>query len=97
MLAMAEYAYNKSKHSAMKISPCYANYGFEPRANWPTEIRFPNPASELYGQCIHAVHEKPSKQLAVSIDAMKKYYDTTRKDIEPFKPGELVMSNGRNI
>jgi len=30
MLAMAEYAYNNSKHSSTKISPFYANYGFEP-------------------------------------------------------------------
>jgi len=40
MLAMAEYAYNNSKHSSTKISPFYANYGFEPRTNWPTEIQF---------------------------------------------------------
>ena len=47
MLAMVEYAYNNSKHSSTKISPFYANYGFEPRLNWPTEIHFQNPASEL--------------------------------------------------
>ena len=30
MLAMAEYTYNISKHTAMKISTFYANYGFKP-------------------------------------------------------------------
>jgi transposase InsO family protein len=48
MLPMAEYAYNNSKHSTTKISPFYANYGYEPRTNWTTEIAFRNPASELY-------------------------------------------------
>jgi len=48
MLAMAEYAYNNSKHSSTKIPPFYTNYGFEPRTTWPTEIQFKNPASELY-------------------------------------------------
>jgi len=40
MLAMAKYVFNNSKHSATKISPFYANYGYEPRTNWPTEIQF---------------------------------------------------------
>jgi len=29
MMAMAEYAYNNSKHASTKISRFYANYGFE--------------------------------------------------------------------
>jgi hypothetical protein len=40
MLAMAEYEYNNSKHATIIISPCYANYGFELRMNWPTVIQF---------------------------------------------------------
>jgi transposase InsO family protein len=47
MLAMAEYAYSNSKHSATKISPFYDNYGFKPRTMWPTEILFHNPVSEI--------------------------------------------------
>jgi len=88
LLAMAEYAYNNSKHSATKISPFYANYGFEPRTNWPTEIQFRNPALELYAHYVNAIHKRLSEQLTLSIEAMKKYYDEKRKDIEPFKPGE---------
>jgi len=33
MLAMAEFPYNNSKHSATKITPCYANYGYKPQTN----------------------------------------------------------------
>lgn len=97
MLAMADYAYNNLKHSATKISPFYANYGFEPGTNWPTEVQFRNPASEVYGHYMTSVHSKLSKQLEVSIESMRKYYDRKRKSIEPFKKGELVMLNGKNI
>jgi len=49
MFAMDEYVYNNSKHSSTKISHFYTNYGFEPQTNWPTEIQFRDPVSELYG------------------------------------------------
>jgi len=97
MEAMAEYADNNSKHSATKISPFYANYGFEPRTNWPTEVQFRNLASELYSHYMTSVHSKLCKQLEQSIEMMRKYYDKKRKSIEPFRKGELVMLNGKNI
>jgi hypothetical protein len=79
MLGMAEYAYNNCKHSAAKISPFYANYGFEPRTNWPMEVQFRNPASELYGHYMASVHTKMTEELKVSMEAMGKYYDRQRK------------------
>jgi len=95
---MGKYAYNNnSKHSAMNISPFYANYGFQPQTNWPTEIQFKNPASQLYGHYMNSVHTKLSTQWEYSIEAMWKYYDKKQKSIEPIKKGELVMLNGRNI
>jgi len=97
MLAMAEYAYNNSKHSATKVSPFYANYGFEPRTTWPTEIQFRNPASELYGHYMTSVHQNLKDWLELAVQSMRKNYNKKRKSIEPFKKGELVMLNGRNI
>jgi len=97
MLGMAEFAYNNSKHSATKISTLYANYGYEPRTNWPTEIQFKNPASEMYGHYFTEVHQKLSTQLENVRSSMAKYYDRKRRSIESFKKGELVMLNGKNI
>jgi hypothetical protein len=97
MLAMAEFTYNNSKHSATKISPFYANYGYEPRKNWPTNIQFRNPASEMYGHYKTGIHEKLLGQLEVAQSTMAKYYDRKRRSIESVKRGQLVMLNGENI
>jgi len=70
-LAVAEYPYNHSKYSAMKISPVHAKYGFEPRLNWPPEIQLNNPASDLYAHYLTSINPKLSKQLEVSSEAMK--------------------------
>jgi len=97
MLAMSEYAYNNSKHSSTKISPFYANYGFEPRTTWPMETQFRNPASQLYGHFITSVHTKHKERFSEATESMKKNYNKKRKSVVPFANGELVMLNGRNI
>ena len=97
MLAMAQYAYNNSKHSSTKLSHFYANYGFEPRTTWPTEIQFRNPASELYGHYMTCMHKKLRERLEESVETMKKHYNKKRKTIQPLEKGELVMLNGQNI
>jgi hypothetical protein len=75
MLGMAEFAYNNSKLSATKITPFYANFGFEPRTNWPTDIQFRNPASEMYGHYMTVLHNRLSEQLEVARESMAKYYN----------------------
>jgi hypothetical protein len=97
MLAMAEYAYNNSKHSTTKIRPFYANYGYKPRTNWPTETQFKNPGSELYAHYMVEVHRKLESQLEQSGKRMGEYYDRKRKPAPQYKVDDLVMLDGRNI
>jgi len=97
MLAMAAKAYNNSKQSQKKISPFYANDRFEPRRNWPTNIKLKNTASGIYNQYMSEIFQKVSVQLETSIMAMKTYYHKNRKSIEQFREGELVMLDGNNI
>jgi hypothetical protein len=79
MLATAEYTYNDSKHSTTKIMPFYANYGYEPHTNWPTEAQFKNPGLELYTHYMVEVHQKLENQLEISGKKMGEYYDRKRK------------------
>lgn len=97
MLAMAEYAYINSNYLSTKILPLYANYSFEPRTNWPTEIQFNNPDLELYRQYMNEAHKKRKERLEEMMGRMWKYCDKKRKIFEPFDNGELIMLNGRNI
>jgi len=97
MLAMAEYTYNNSKHSATTISPLYANYGFEPRTTWPMEVQFRNPVSEMYGHYMASIQTKLKDQFIEAMELMKENYNKKRKSIEPFKKGEWVMLNGQNL
>jgi hypothetical protein len=97
MLAMAEYAYNNSKHASTKVSPFYANYGFEARTSWPTDIQFRNPASDMYGHYMNQVHQRLKQWLSDSEELMQKHYNKRRKEMEPLKKGELVLLNGWNI
>jgi len=97
MLPMAEYAYNNPNHSATKITPFYANYGYEPRSSWPTEVHFRNPASGMYGHYMTSVYDKLRNQLEEVRETMSKYYNKKWKSIERFKKGDLEMLNGKNI
>jgi len=97
MLAMAEYAYNNSKHASTKISPFYANYGFQARKMWPTDIQFRHPASEIYGHYMNEVYQKLKQRLPESVEMMQKHYNKRRKTMEPLKKGELVLLHGRKI
>jgi Txe/YoeB family toxin of Txe-Axe toxin-antitoxin module len=97
MLAVAEYAYNNSKHSSTKICPFYANYGFEPPTTWPTEIQYQNPASQLYGHYMTSAHTKLKNRLIKAVEIMQKHYNKWTKSMEPLKKGELVMLIRRNI
>lgn len=97
MFPMAKLAFNNSKHSSTKKMPLYANYGYEPRIHWSTDIQIHNPESEMYGHYTTRVQEILKQHLAAVWESMAKYYNKMRKCIEKFKKGELVLLNRKNI
>jgi hypothetical protein len=48
LFAMVQYTYNNSIQSATKMSPFYDNYALNHQNNWPLEVQFRNPASDLH-------------------------------------------------
>jgi hypothetical protein len=97
LLPLAEYAYNNSVTSGNGLSPFYANYGYHPRTNWPTEEVVRNPASEAYVHYVTNVHELCKNGLKKTQERMAKYYDQHHKEAPTYKIGDQVMLHGRNI
>jgi len=58
MLPMAEYAYNNSLHSTVKMTPFFANYDYHPRTNWPTAESSRNRTSQNHIQWMTSVHQR---------------------------------------
>jgi hypothetical protein len=97
LLPLAEYAYNNSVTSATNMSPFFANYGFNPRTNWPTEAETKNPASQIYAHWMKATHEAAREALVNTRERMAKHYDQKRIEQPKFQEGDLVMLNAKFI
>lgn len=57
----------------MKMSVFYFNYGFKLRTNWPTEISYKHPESEMYVHDMTGVFAILSKPLAEIGEKMGTY------------------------
>jgi transposase InsO family protein len=97
LLPLAEFAYNNSFSTATGLSPFYANYGFHPRTNWPTDEQPRNPGSELYAHWLQAVHEQAKARLEATRERMAKYWNQDKREGPSFAIGDYVMLNGRHI
>ena len=96
LLPLAEYTYNNSVTTATQMSPFFANYGFNPRTNWPVEKESKNPASRDYAHWMESVHELCVKRHEETRERMGEYYDRSRQEVPPYSVGVLVMLNGKN-
>lgn len=100
LLPLAEYAYNSSVSASTKMSPFYANYGYEPRTQWPktpAEQEWTNPASEVLTSQWEETWQRLHEHLAGARQRMKKWYDLKRNEAPQFSPGQSVMLDRRNI
>jgi len=94
---MAEYAYNNSLHSTVKMTPLFTNYGYHPQPNWPTGESSQNPTSQNYFQWMTSVHRLCHQGLGIASEIMTKYHDRKAKPAPVYQPGNLVMLNGKNL
>jgi len=97
ILSVAEYVYHNLKDSWMKMSVFYFNYGFKLRTNWPTEISYKHPESEMYVHDMTGVFAILSKPLAEIGEKMGTYINKKWKAITTFKKMDWVVLNGKNI
>ena len=99
LLPLAEFVYNNSTQESTKMSPFFANYGFNPR--FLSEIPSSDsdhsaPAAEDFALHLQEIHERLVENVKRAQNHQAKHYDTKHKPIE-FNPGDLVWLNSTNI
>jgi hypothetical protein len=77
--------------------PFYANYGFNPRSNWPTNTEPKNPTSSLYAHWMTSIHKNCLTTLQATRESMGKYYDKGKRHLWSTRIGDLVMLNTKNL
>jgi hypothetical protein len=97
-LPLAEFAYNNSRQESTKMTPFFANYGYNPRFISQFEIppEHSAPAAEDFGSHLHEIHERLVENVKSAQDSQARYYDAKHERVE-FKPGDMVWLNASNI
>jgi hypothetical protein len=81
LLAIAQFAYNNSKHSSTDFTPFYAVYGYHPRLSvtLPRTNKHESP-SDLRLQLIHSLHEEMKFNIALAQEKHAYFYN---KRVQP--------------
>jgi len=90
-IATAEFAYNNKVHTAMQVSPFYANYGFNPRMGVEPCRTSKVEAAEDFAKRMQCIHEEAQAALSKARDEMKRYADQHRNE------GTGVQSRGKRF
>lgn len=96
LLPVAEFAYNNSPHATTKVSPFFANYGFNP--NWePGLADLKSPNAMALSENLKSTHHFVKEEIRKSQDRYKTQADKHRLPNPDFKPGDKVYLSARNI
>jgi hypothetical protein len=96
LLPQAQFVMNSRFHSAIQSTPFQLMLRYTPRWN-PTLQTTENPAAESLAVTLLAAQEKAVKSLEKASEIMGRYYDEKRDDLPPYKKGEKVWLDGKNI
>lgn len=96
LLPYAEFSYNNSVHSATKMSPFFANYGYHPRviASGPRDSAIPT-AVELASR-FETIHQFLRANMTDAQAIMKEYADRHRQPCT-FDVGDEVYLSTKNL
>ena len=99
LLPYAEFCYNNTIHSATKVTPFYANFGYYPIDHYLAEVVESHvPAVEEYIENLVKLRKDMRETLILARERMAKYYNRNVFEKEPtFKVGDKVMVNATNI
>jgi len=100
LLPLAQYTYNDTHHSAINMTPFFANKGYHPNFNIslrPTDDKHVDISATDFAHKLSLTHQILRQELASSADRMKRFYDRSRQEAPSFEPGDKVWLSTRNI
>ncbi|GAA5956477.1 hypothetical protein JCM10213_003320 [Rhodosporidiobolus nylandii] len=100
LLPLAQYVYNDTKHSAIKTTPFFANYGYNPTFQVsfePSDSPHRSADATALASQLATMHQVLRHELELAAAAMKKQADKSRKPAPSFDIGDLVWLSAKNI
>ena len=98
LLPVAEFAHNTRAHSATKVSPFKALYGYDPEfVVAPASPAASVPRAEERLDELKAVQDEAKAALEVAAERMKHFYDRMKAESPEYNPGDRVWLDARNV
>jgi len=98
LLPLAQFAYNSAPTETTKISPFYANYGFQPQAyRNPRDGAILAEKAQVKVQDLKKLHQHLQQELSFVQARMQHYANRKRMKGPSFKEGDKVYLVRRNI
>ncbi|WPJ61332.1 hypothetical protein SMAC4_13444 [Sordaria macrospora] len=96
LLPTAQMSYNSSNTETTKVTPFFANFGYEmsSRRGWDSESFVPR--AHIRAERLIEMHQTLRDELKFVRDRMSRYYDRTRLTAPIFKRGDKVYLLRRN-
>jgi hypothetical protein len=96
-LPMAQYAYNTATTETTKVSPFFANHGFNPDIHKTPTLGPDNPQATLRADQLQDLHKHLQQELSSVRTRMAKYYNTRRMKGPSLKEGDKAYLLRKNI
>ncbi|KAK4683964.1 putative transposase, partial [Tremellales sp. Uapishka_1] len=97
LLSRAAFTHNNSIHSAIQMSPFYANFGYNPR--WTETFDIPTDLPPVVDKItvLTELHELCRKNIQIANEDYAKYYNLKRIEAPDYNVGDLVLVSLENM